>query len=182
MLKRTWKAAPKVTNFDFEWINPSEHDRKLQLGTDYTWWLHVWLFTESLQCSHCSWCIVAFNRGIAHLKCNKGYLLVFARFCVPFELISDDTKDIINGKIINWLEIQGYKNEASPQYAPRSNGNAERAVHLVDEAMRTWKSNWRVSFNSFLQWILLTHRNTTNAHRIPMLVLSLKNPKDYQLL
>ena len=85
----------------------------------------------------------------------------FARFGVPYSLVSDNAKEFTNGKITHWLEIQGWKKLQSRQYAPRSNGIAERAQQTVKKA---WKPDLRVSFHSFLQRIILTHRNTTNAH------------------
>ena len=50
----------------------------------------------------------------------------------------------------------------SLQYAHQPNGIAERAVQTVK---KDWKPDLRASFQSFLQRILLTHKNRSSAHR-----------------
>ena len=87
----------------------------------------------------------------------------FGRFGVPHTLVSDNTKEFINDKVVTWLQAQDCTKLESPIYNPRSNGLAERAVQTVKKAMRAWNSSLRVSFHAFLQRVLFTHRNTSSV-------------------
>ena len=51
----------------------------------------------------------------------------------------------------------------SPVYHLRANGLAERAVQTVKRALKMWILNLNVSFGSFLQRALMTHRNTSKT-------------------
>ena len=88
---------------------------------------------------------------------------IFGRFGAPHTLVSDNAKEIINDKVVTWLQAQSCTKLESPIYNPRSNGLAERAVQTVKRAMRAWNSSLRVSFHAFLQLDLFTHRNTSSV-------------------
>jgi transposase InsO family protein len=93
----------------------------------------------------------------------KRLSAIFARFGVPFTLVSDNAKEFVTDHVTTWLRVQGCSKLETPIYHPRANGLAERAVQTVKRAMTAWQPSLRVSFHAFLQRVLFTHRNTSNA-------------------
>ena len=90
------------------------------------------------------------------IKCLRT---IFTRFGVPELLVSDNGKEFVSRELNVWLERQGVKKMESPPYFPRANGLAERAVHTLKTALKTWKESvYHSDFNTFLQRVLFHHR------------------------
>ena len=81
---------------------------------------------------------------------------VFARNGVPETLVSDNAAEFKADKLIRWLRQIGCKPMNSPPYNPSSNGQAERFVRTLKDALKTW--NRAIPFQPFLQKLLLTFR------------------------
>ena len=75
------------------------------------------------------------------IKCHSSVFAHFgvpARPGVPYSLVSINAKKFTNDKITYMLENQGCKKVEFSQYAPRSNGIAERANgEDADEGVQT---------------------------------------------
>ena len=81
---------------------------------------------------------------------------VFARNGVPETLVSDNAAEFRAEKLTSWLKQIGCKPMNSPPYNPSSNGQAERFVRTLKDALKMW--NRVVPFQPFLQKVLLTFR------------------------
>ena len=81
---------------------------------------------------------------------------VFARNGVPITLVSDNAPEFKAEKFTDWLRQIGCKPLNSPPYHPASNGQAERLVRTLKNALKAW--NHAIPFQHFLQKILLTLR------------------------
>ena len=81
---------------------------------------------------------------------------VFARNGVPETLVSDNAAEFKSEKLSLWAQKVGCKLMNSPPYSPSSNGQAERLVRTLKDALRTW--NRATPFANFLQKLLLTFR------------------------
>ena len=88
---------------------------------------------------------------------------IFARFGIPRKLVSDNGPEFVSGDLKQWCESLGIEKMESLIYPPRANGFAERAVQTVKRAIQAWSPNLNVSFGAFLQWALMTHRNTSKT-------------------
>ena len=110
--------------------------------------------------------IEAFPEGNRTSETVKNYLSqIFARFGIPKTLVSDNSPEFVSGDLKQWCESLGIKKRESPVYHSRANGLAERAVQTVKRALQAWSPNLNVSFGSFLQRALMTHRNTSKTRR-----------------
>ena len=108
--------------------------------------------------------IEAFPAGNRTSETVKIYLSqIFARFGIPKTLVSDNGPEFVSGDLKQWCESLGIKKIESHVYHPRANGLAERAVQTVKRALQAWSPNLNVSFGSFLQRALMTHRNTSKT-------------------
>ena len=83
---------------------------------------------------------------------------IFARNGVPLTLVSDNAPEFKSAELSNWLKSIGCREIHSPPYNPSSNGQAERLVRSLKDALRTW--NKTVPFDNFLQKLLLTVRTS----------------------
>ena len=81
---------------------------------------------------------------------------VFARNGVPMTLVSDNAPEFKAEKFLSWLRQIGCKPMNSPPYHPPSNGQAERLVRTLKDALKVW--NHSIPFQHFLQKVLLTLR------------------------
>ena len=81
---------------------------------------------------------------------------VFARNGIPVTLVSDNAPEFKAEKFTSWLRQIGCKPMNSPPYSPPSNGQAERLVRTLKDALKAW--NHAIPFQHFLQKVLLTLR------------------------
>ena len=90
---------------------------------------------------------------------------IFARFGIPRIFVSDNGPEFVSSDLKQWCESLGIKKVESFIYHPRvdENGIAERAVQTVKRAIQAWSPNLNVSFGTFLQRALMTHRNTSKT-------------------
>ena len=105
--------------------------------------------------------IEAFPAGNRTLGTVKIYFSqIFARFGIPKYLVSDNGPEFVSGDLKQWCESLAIKKMESPDYRPRANGLAERAVQTVKRALQACSPNLNVSFGAYLQKALMTNRNT----------------------
>ena len=108
--------------------------------------------------------IEAFPAGNRTSETVKIYLSqIFARFGIPKTLVSDNSPEFVSGDLKQGFESLGIKKMESHVYHPRANGLDERAVQTVKRALQAWSPNLNVSFGTFLQRALMTHRNTSKT-------------------
>ena len=81
---------------------------------------------------------------------------VFARNGVPETLVSDNAAEFKAEKFLRWMQQIECKTMNSPPYCPSSNGQAERLVRTLKDALKTW--NRATPFQHFLPKLLLTIR------------------------
>lgn len=81
---------------------------------------------------------------------------VFARNGVPETLVSENAVEFKAQKFKGWLKQIGSKPMNSPPYNPSSNGQSERFVRTLNDALKMW--NRVVPFQPFLQKVLLIFR------------------------
>ena len=97
-----------------------------------------------IQLDACSCWIEAFIYCDSFTEEVKQSLSVtIGRFGIPFTLVSDNTHNIINDKVVTWLQAQGCTKLERDVLNPRSNWLPERAVHAIkggnEDIDRTWE-------------------------------------------
>ena len=142
----TWPHADIWERIHMDWAYVKDHGNILIIVDAGSGWI------EAFPCN---------DRSTANvIKCLSA---TFARFGVPYKLVSDNAKEFISDELIKWLETQGCQKIETPPYYPKANGLAERGVQTVKRAMKAWSSDLRVSFHAYLMRVLMTHRNSSNA-------------------
>ena len=88
---------------------------------------------------------------------------IFSRFGIPYTVVSDNGKEFVSKDLNDWLEAQGCKKNDTPLYSPRSNGLAERAVQTLKRSLKVYNKDIGCSLTIYLDKILFSHRNSSNA-------------------
>ena len=88
---------------------------------------------------------------------------IFAGFGLPRILVSDNGPEFVSSYLKQWCESLWIKKIESPIFHRRANAIAERAVQTVKRAIQAWSPILNVSFGTFLQRALVTHRNTSKT-------------------
>lgn len=90
---------------------------------------------------------------------------VFAYAGIPEEIVSDNGPQFVSAQFKEFLKMNGIKQTLMPPYHPASNGQAERAVQIVKQALKArLKDNEKrvtpLSLNHVLSDFLLRYRIT----------------------
>ena len=84
---------------------------------------------------------------------------VFARFGVPHLMVTDNAPEFAGGELRTWMTGIGCRLKHSPEYHPESNGNAERMVRVIKDALKCFNPH-KSSVQEYIQRVLFVHRNT----------------------
>ena len=84
---------------------------------------------------------------------------MFARFGIPYVVVSDNAPEFTNYEFWSWLQNVGCRLMRTPEYHSRSNGVAERMVRVLKEGLKAFAPQ-KANINSFVSRLLFTHRNT----------------------
>ena len=90
-------------------------------------------------------------------KCKE----IFAQFGLPKIFVSDNARTFTSGEFKKFLEINGIIQKFSAPYHPATNGQAERYVQTIKNALLKMSNNGKVETN--LQTILCKYRNMPHA-------------------
>ena len=88
---------------------------------------------------------------------------IFLKFEIPRNLASDICPKFVSGDLKKWFEPLRNKKMEPPVYRPRANGLTESVIQTVKPELQAWSPNLNVSFGTFLQRTLMTHRNTSKT-------------------
>ncbi len=142
----TWSECNPWERIHIEWLNKPDHGEILVIVDAGSGWI------EAFPCTDRS------TRTV--IRCLRN---VFARFGVPFTLVSNNGKEFVSHDFKEWLKCQGCRKVDTPLYSPRSNGIAERAVHTLKKGLNFYNSNMGCSLASYLDEVLFSHRNSSQA-------------------
>ena len=94
------------------------------------------------------------------IRLSDFFLKIQSSVLVPnFRKHTGSTQpELKSSQLSHWLRTVGCREVHSPPYHPASNGQAERLVRSLKDALRTW--NRMVPFDQFLQKLLLTLRTS----------------------
>jgi len=106
-------------------------------------------FIDAIPCS---------DRSVTTVK--RCLSRLFGFFGLPLTVVSDNAPEFIALK--TWLAAMGIKLIHSPPYSPSSNGQAERAVRTIKNALACYEDRLGDRF-VYLQKILLNHRCCSGA-------------------
>lgn len=113
--------------------------------------------------SYSKWIEVELMRfGTDHRKVIKIFLSIFARYGLPDVLVTDGGPPFNSEYFINFFEKQGVIVMKSPPYHPSSNGQAERLVRLVKDALKKFLLDpeiRRLDEDERIIYFLMNYRN-----------------------
>ena len=84
---------------------------------------------------------------------------IFARFGVPYCLVSDNAPEFTSQQLSMWLSSLSCRLLHSPEYRPQSNGLAERMVRVVKDGLKCYNPA-KSSVTAYVHRLLFVHRNT----------------------
>ena len=93
------------------------------------------------------------NTVIEHLRA------IFARFGVPFCVVTDNAPEFTSEQLSSWLSTIGCRLLHSPEYRPQANGAAERMVRVIKDGLKCFNPN-KSSVTAYIHRLLMVHRNT----------------------
>jgi len=134
----TWPQSERWERIHIDWAFPPGFGTifiAVDAGTN---------FIDAIPCS---------DRSIYSVK--KCLSRLFGLFGVPKVIVADNAPEFIATR--EWLSVMGIKLINTPPYNPASNGQAERAVKTIKEALKCYEPKIGDRF-IFLQKILLNHR------------------------
>ena len=83
----------------------------------------------------------------------------FARFGVPYCLVSDNAPEFVSQQLSSWLSAISCRLIHSPEYRPQANGVAERMVRVVKDGLKGFDPA-KSSVTAYIHRLLFVHRNT----------------------
>ena len=112
---------------------------------------------------------------------------LFAAYGPPEEIVSDNGPQFVSDEMLHFMKKHGIQPTRVPRYHPASNGEVERYLHILKQALRTSKIEPRISLQLGLSSFLFSYRNTPHTvtgqtpaelflKRTPRTRLSLLNP------
>jgi len=134
----TWPTSGRWERLHIDWAMPSNYGPvfiAVDAGTNYI---------DAIPCNDRS--LITVKRCLSRL---------FALFGLPSVIVSDNAPEFVSLK--DWLETMGTRLMHSPPYNPASNGQAERAVRTVKDALKSYHPKLGDKF-IYLQKVLLNHR------------------------
>ena len=119
-------------------------------------------------CSTTKWVEVEMMNNITSASTIKALRKRFAQFGIPEESVSDNGRQFTSDEFKRFLQINGIKQTLIPPYHPPSNGQAERTVETVKNALKKHmldakKSAPHASREERLDSFLLMYRTTPHA-------------------
>ena len=84
---------------------------------------------------------------------------IFARFGIPYCVVSDNAPEFTCGQFSTWLSSIGSRLLHSPEYRPQANGAAERMVRVIKDGLKSYNPT-KCSAAAYIQRLLIVHRNT----------------------
>jgi len=135
----SWPTSKKWERIHIDWALPPKFGPVLIVVDSAT------NFIDAIPCN---------NRSVINVK--KALSRLFGFFGLPSVIVSDNAPEFI--AIRQWLEQMGTRLVLTPPYNPASNGQAERAVRTIKEALKSYEERLGEKF-IYLQKILLNHRS-----------------------
>ena len=131
--------------------------------------LHIdWAYSQ--RCGEVLIVVDSYSGWLEAVMCNnrstdtviKVLRSIFARFGVPFTLVSDNAPEFTSQQFHQWLSSIGCKVIHSPEYHPQSNGLAERMVRVLKDGIKCFDPS-KCTVDAFIQRLLFVHRNTSTS-------------------
>ena len=88
---------------------------------------------------------------------------IFATHGLPSTIVSDNGPTFTSEELKMFTKFNGIKHIFSAPYHPASNGQAERYVRTIKEALKKLKDNGQGSLSTKLNRFLLAYRTTPNS-------------------
>jgi len=135
----SWPQSDRWERLHIDWCFPPEFNGPVLIivdaGTN---------FIDAMPCK---------DRNLLTIK--RCLSRVFGFFGTPTTIVADNAPEFIALK--QWLNTMGIRLLHSPPYNPASNGQAERSVKTIKDALKCYETKHGDKF-IFLQKILLNHR------------------------
>ena len=129
-----------------DWLYEAEHGNILIIADAGSGWLKAFPCTDRS------------TRNV--VRCLRT---IFSRFGIPYTVVSDNGKEFVSKDLKDWLAAQGCEKIDTPLYSPRSNGLAKRAVQTLKRSLKFYNKDIGCSLITYLDKILFSHRNSSNA-------------------
>ncbi|XP_063952108.1 uncharacterized protein K02A2.6-like [Lytechinus pictus] len=112
--------------------------------------------------AYSKWPEVTIMPNITTEKTIEALRSIFARFGLPQILVSDNGPQFTSAEFTEFMKLNGIVHKRSAPYHPSTNGQAERFVQSVKQALRASKSD-AGNVQSRLDRFLLAYRNAAHS-------------------
>ena len=88
---------------------------------------------------------------------------LFTAYGLPEEIVSDNGPQFVSDEMLHFMKMHGIQHTHVPRYHSASNGEAERYVQILKQALRTSKIEPGKSLQLRLSRFLFSYRNTPHT-------------------
>ena len=155
---QTVKRAPPVTTLH-PWVWPTRPWQRVHL--DFAGPFQGSMFLVIVD-AHSKWPEVFIMSSTTTSKTISRLRQTFAAYGLPEQVVTDNGPQFIAEEFATFLQMNGVKHTKSAPYHPASNGQAERFVQSLKQALKASKNDGR-SLDQRLYNYLLTYRSSPHS-------------------
>lgn len=112
--------------------------------------------------AHTKWPEIHTVKNITSETTIKLCRQIFATYGIPQYLVSDNAKTFTSKEFSNFLKVNGITHRLTAPYHPATNGQAERYVQTLKNALKRMQAT-PINVQVALQQLLIQYRNTTHT-------------------
>ena len=130
--------------------------------------------------SHSKWLEVKHMTSTTSQRTIAVLRDLFSSYGLPDEVVSDNGPQFVSHDFTNFMKMNGIKHTLTPPYHPASNGDAERSVQILKQALRKQvashhEGQLKLTIEHRLANFLFRNRNTPHTVTgVPLAELFLK--------
>ena len=113
--------------------------------------------------AHSKWPEVFSTSSTTTYKTIEMLSHLFAAYGLPEEIVLDNGPQFVSDEMLHFMKKHGIQHTRVPRYHPGSNGEAERYVQILKQALRTSKIEPEKSLQLRLSSFLFSYRNTPHT-------------------
>ena len=153
--QETRPAPPAAPLHPWEWPTQPWNRLHLDFGGPFMGYMFLVLID-----AHSKWIDAQMMQSITASKTIEKLRIVFSSHGLPRKVVTDNGPTFVSEEFKTFMKGNGIKHVTTAPYHPSSNGQAERAVQIVKQALRSGEGN---NVQEKLSKFLFTYRITPHS-------------------